>query len=280
MSKTSGQRLSHTRATLGKNTQDKNPQPLTGGQKALNVLGGIIIAATYAFAVLTTGGDANYSGYLESTASAQEAISLPLMLGYGTGVVLLLLANLSKLPLSLIALIPFAAAFNIIIGQIIGFSGIPLYLDSIATILVGVLAGPAAGVLTGIITNLAWGLTINPTTIPFAAGAAVIGLLAGLAGKYGLHKKLWALILAGFITGIIAGLLGAPVAAFVYGGGQGVGTGSVVAALQAAGQSLLGATTLQSLMSDPLDKTIAFALVWLAIKGMPARVRAQFSRSA
>lgn len=104
--------------------------------------------------------------------------------------------------------------------NLIGAALIILYLDSLATIALGFLYGPAVGAMTGIVTNIIWGLTINPTTIPFAAGPAALGLLAGLAGRYGLTKKLWAIIPAGFTTGIIAGLIGAPVAAFVYGGGQ------------------------------------------------------------
>lgn len=279
MHTTSGQRLSPVNATLGKRKKQGATEPMTKGQKVLSTLGAFAIVATYLSAVLTAGGGADYTGYLEDTAQAQAALSMPLMVGYTAGVVLLLVANLSRLPLSLIALIPFAAAFNIILGQIIGFSGVPLYLDSVATVLIGLLAGPAAGVLTGIITNLAWGLSINPTAIPFTAGAATIGLLAGLAGRYGLHKRLWALLVAGLLTGVIAGLLGAPIAAFVFGGGQGVGTGSIVATLQAAGQSLLGATTLQSLLSDPLDKTIAFLLAWVLLRGLPARVLQQFQRT-
>lgn len=269
---TSGQRNTHPGGFLGK-TSAHTTEPLTPIQKALNLLAALVIAGTYTWAVLTAGGSINYSGYLAGTTDAQAALSLPLTLGYTLGVVLLLAANLSRLSMSTLALIPFAAAFNIIVGQIIGFSGIPLYLDSVATVLIGVLAGPAAGAMTGAVTNLAWGLTINPTTIPFAAGAAAIGFLAGCARRTGLMRTLWTALLAGLATGLIAGFLGAPIAAFVFGGGQGVGTGTVVAALQAAGQSLLGATTLQSLLSDPLDKTVAFLLVWIIVRGLPVRVR-------
>lgn len=260
----SGQRLSHVSSdSLGK---QRSTRKTTAAQTTLNVLGALIIAGTYIYTILSAGGGAT-----------ESSISLPLMTGYLLGTILLLLGNISRIPLSVIALIPFAAASNIILGQLVGISGIPLYLDSIATILVGYLAGPAAGVLTGIITNLAWGLTINPTTIPFAAGAAVIGLLAGLAGRKQLLNRLWSSIVAGLITGLIAGFMGAPVAAFVFGGGQGVGTGSLVAVLQATGQSLLGATTLQSLMSDPLDKTVAFVIVWAIVKTIPQRVKRQLS---
>lgn len=260
---TSGQRLSPLNDSLG--NHQTNPGSTTV-QRVLNVLGALVILSTYLLTVLTAGGGATDS-----------KISLPLISGYLLGTVLLLLGNLARIPLSVIALIPFAAAFNIVLGQLVGFSGIPLYLDAIATILVGYLAGPAAGVLTGIMTNLAWGLTINPTTIPFATGAAVIGLLAGLAGGKGLLESWWTALLAGFGTGCVAGLISAPVAAFVFGGGQGMGTGSLVAILQATGQSLLGAVTLQSLASDPLDKAIAFLIVWAVARAIPRRVKNQLA---
>jgi energy-coupling factor transport system substrate-specific component len=77
-----------------------------------------------------------------------------------------------------LVLIPVAIAINIAVGQLIYTLKIPLYLDSIGTVLVGVLAGPWAGALTGLLSNLIWGLpALNVTYAPFAAVAAVIGLL-------------------------------------------------------------------------------------------------------
>ena len=48
-----------------------------------------------------------------------------------------------------LALIPVAIAINIAIGQIIVLLKLPIYLDSIGTVLVGMLVGPIAGLLTG-----------------------------------------------------------------------------------------------------------------------------------
>lgn len=239
--------------------------------RILNLAGAATIATTYIWAMLTAAGHLNYTDYNSGTASAASVISMPLTAGYLFGAILILAANINRIPLTALTLIPFAAALNITAGQITGSTGIPLYLDSIATVALGFLYGPAVGAMTGITTSLIWGLTINPTTIPFAAGSAAIGLLAGLVSRYGLTKKLWALLPTGFTTGILAGLLGAPVAAFVYGGGQGLGTGTLVATLQATGQTLLQATTLQSLISDPLDKTITFLIAWIIIRSIPQR---------
>ena len=85
-----------------------------------------------------------------------------------------------------IVLMPLAIAFNIILGQAVGAAlKIPIYLDSIGTILVGALAGPIPGALTGFLSNVLWTYVVPPPfhsdiAAPFAVVAAVIGVLAGL----------------------------------------------------------------------------------------------------
>jgi len=94
-----------------------------------------------------------------------------------------------------IVLMPIAIAINIVLGATVQQAlKLPIYLDSIGTILVGVVAGPVAGMLTGVLSNLIWGYLlpapIGTTTIgPFAITAGVIGLLAGLWGRLGLFRS-------------------------------------------------------------------------------------------
>ncbi len=90
-----------------------------------------------------------------------------------------------------IVLMPLAIAINIILGQTVAAAlKIPVYLDSIGTILVGVLAGPIPGALTGFLANILWTYVVPPpfqgsASAAFAIVAAVIGLLAGLFGRLG-----------------------------------------------------------------------------------------------
>jgi hypothetical protein len=90
-----------------------------------------------------------------------------------------------------LVLMPIAIAFNIILGQAVGAAlKIPIYLDSIGTILVGALCGPIPGALTGLLANLLWSYAVPPPfhsdiSGAFAIVAAVIGLLAGLFGRMG-----------------------------------------------------------------------------------------------
>jgi energy-coupling factor transport system substrate-specific component len=90
-----------------------------------------------------------------------------------------------------VVLMPIAIAINIILGATVANAlKIPIYLDSIGTILVGALAGPIPGALTGFLANILWTYVIPPPfqngpAAAFAVVAAVIGLIAGLVGRMG-----------------------------------------------------------------------------------------------
>ena len=79
-----------------------------------------------------------------------------------------------------LVLIPVAIALNAAIGQLVFALKVPLYVDSIGTVLVGVLVGSWAGALTGFLSNLVWTFT-GPflEAIDWAGVAAIIGALAG-----------------------------------------------------------------------------------------------------
>lgn len=240
---------------------------LSAVQKALAGVGALFIAATWLFVVVARPTDWSSVG-----ASSQALITLG---GYVTGAVLLLVATVPALPARLVSMIPVALVLNIVVGQIIGSVGIPLYLDSTGTVLVAALAGPWAGIATGVLSSLVWS-AFNPSVLPFAATSAAVGGLAGVAIKHGALKNIATVLLSGAVIGVVVGMLAAPVAAFVYGGTAGVGTGTVVSLLREMGHSLLQSVTLQSFISDPLDKALVMLLVWLVLKSLPKRTLAAF----
>jgi hypothetical protein len=123
----------------------------------------------------------------------------PLQLGYLAGLVVLamLLAYAARrsrdFSNSTLVLMPVAIAINIAVGSIVYFLKLPIYLDSIGTVLVGVLAGPWAGALTGLLSNVIWSLLpvpggATPLAAFFAPVAAVIGLMAGFWGSRGVFQ--------------------------------------------------------------------------------------------
>lgn len=260
-----------------------------------------------------------------------------------------------------IVLMPIAIAINIVLGQTVGQAlKVPIYLDSIGTILVGALAGPIPGLLTGLLANLIWTFVLagtpfgSPYAWPFAIVAAEIGLLAGIFGYLGFFRSrpntrtpqlvvgaivavavlaalaFWGvlpaytkgvtffgdlstvdpffvvtayliaaifviaivalllqlflrrdlgvayIVVGGAICGVISAILSAPISAFGFGGVTGSGTDVLVGAFQQAGSSLTESVLQQGLISDPIDKTITYIIVFVLLQSLSRRFVARF----
>lgn len=237
----------------------------------LAALGAALVAVLYAAVVLTQPADA-------ATGHTQVAGAV-LFVGYLLAALLLLAGTLPELSVGTVALIPVALALNILLGQFVGSTLVPLYLDSLGTILIGFLAGRRAGTATGVLSSLVWSL-FNPTLLPFASVAGVVGFCAGQVGRWNLVRKVWPTPILGALTGVLSGVVAAPVAAFVYGGTSGAATGAIVSAFRAYGDSILAATTKQALISDPGDKAVCFLVASLIVLALPRRVSRRVARGA
>lgn len=236
--------------------------------RILIAVGTIIIVATYLYLVVGQPTDIAESSFSQS--------GLIAIAGYVVGAILLAMGAIHRLPTATVAMVPVAIALNIVVGQLVSVIGLPVYLDSIGTVLVSALAGPAAGVVTGILTNVIWGLTLSPIALPYAVVQVIIGVMAGYAARLGMFRMFYLAPVAGAVTGFVCAVVSAPISAFVFGGATGGGTGAIVGAFQAMGNSLLASTTLQGLLSDPLDKAIVFTIVVLILAALPSRFRQRF----
>ncbi|MFD4668822.1 hypothetical protein ACFWNN_03755 [Lentzea sp. NPDC058450] len=198
--------------------------------------------------------------------------------GYLLGSVLIISGAMSKLTTSTVTLFPMAITINIVIGQLVRISGLPVHLDSIGTVLVAVLAGPAAGAAAGALSSVTVGMTINPGSLPYAVTAATIGLLAGTFARLGLFRRVPTVVLAGVLIGVVAGVVSAPITAFVFGNAGGsLGQSAFIATLQVYGNSMLEAASIQGLVADPLDKVVSCLVAYSVLVSLPPRLRQRFS---
>lgn len=102
-----------------------------------------------------------------------------------------------------LALIPLAIAINIAGGQLIKVLKLPIYLDSIGTVLTGALLGPWVGAITGLLSNTIWTLIgLDTYALTFAPVAGAIGLLAGFAGRAGFFQRVSPRWLSAIIGGV------------------------------------------------------------------------------
>lgn len=177
-----------------------------------------------------------------------------------------------------LALIAFAIVLNMAIGQMVSLLKLPIFLDSIGTILVGILAGPLAGGLTGLLTNLIWGLISSPVAAAFAPVAMMIGVVAGLCAKYGLFKTWWQVIIAGVIITIFNAIVAVPIRLYMFGGITGSGADFMTAYMLALGKDLFGSVVVTVFTSNLLDKVVTALLAWGIVKALPERTVSRLSR--
>jgi len=189
----------------------------------------------------------------------------------------------ARRPLSTLALalIPRAVALNLALGAVVGALKLPVYLDSVGTILVAVLAGPWAGIVTGIVSNSVLGLLVSPALFAFIPVAIVIGWLAGVAGKLGAFRSLAGSIAAGLVIGAAAALASAVIVIALMGGLTASGTGLLTIAIRATfGVSVDSAAKIAAVVTDALDKPLSCVLVYLVLERLPRRLGVRFRRVA
>jgi energy-coupling factor transport system substrate-specific component len=174
-------------------------------------------------------------------------------------------------------LIPVAIAINIAIGQIVVLLKLPVFLDSIGTVLVGIICGPWAGALTGALSNTIWGL-FNPDSLPWWPVALFIGLVAGLCANAGLFKNWWKVILSGFLIALTAAITSTPIAVYLYGGITASGSSFITAYLMQTGQGVVSAVLSTSFLVEPVDKITTAMLAFAIVQGLSKRLIARFPR--
>lgn len=178
-----------------------------------------------------------------------------------------------------LVLIPVAIAINVIIGQIVSLLKLPVYLDSIGTILVAAICGPWAGALTGTLSNLIWGLLIDPNALPWFPVALFIGFVAGWCARFGLFKSWWKVIITGILVAFTAAIVSAPINIGLYGGITASGSSFITAFLLQTGKSLLTSVLSTNFIVEPIDKIATALLAYAIIKGLSVRYISRFPRA-
>lgn len=177
-------------------------------------------------------------------------------------------------------LIPVAIAINVVVGQIVVLLRLPVYLDSIGTMLVAVLAGPWAGALTGTLSNVIWGLAIDPNAFPWFPVALFIGFISGWCAVGGLFKNWWKVAVTGFLVAITAAVVSTPIAVYLYGGITASGSSFITAYLLETGRGVFEAVFSTNFLVEPVDKIATAMLAFAIIKGLSKRYISRFPRSS
>ena len=91
------------------------------------------------------------------------------------------------------AIIALAIVLNVIGGQIALMLHLPVYLDSMGTILIAILYGPVYGILPPLLYGLVMGFTVDIYSLYFMPVGLILGLMTGLVARV-FSLKNWRII--------------------------------------------------------------------------------------
>jgi energy-coupling factor transport system substrate-specific component len=156
---------------------------------------------------------------------------------------------------------------------------LPIYLDSVGTILASVLIGPVAGASAGVVALVILSVTAVPSAIAYCGTAVAIAVCSSFFARFKFLANMGASVLGGILLGIISGLISAPVTAFVYRGASLVGADIFTVFFKAAGRPLLESVILGGVPTDCVDKVLTSLLCYFLLKALPARIAGHFTGS-
>lgn len=171
--------------------------------------------------------------------------------------------------------IPLGVAINVIGNLLAVALNLPIYLDSIGTIVVSAIMGPWVGVSLGILSNVVMSLMNGNILMSlYAVCSIATGLIVGFMVRYGKFTKIYHLIIATVSIAVVNAFLGAAVSAFVFGGiSGGGGYNLLVGMMMAAVNDVFSAQFLISLPANLLDKGLAIVIGWVILKRLPESMK-------
>jgi energy-coupling factor transport system substrate-specific component len=175
-----------------------------------------------------------------------------------------------------LAFIPLAIAINVGIGAIVKALNLPLYVDSVGTILTTILLGWGYGAIVGTLGFVITSIFINPFAIYFIGTQVAIALFIHWMGKIGWLRNLFRVIITGIGLGIISAIISAPVIIFVFQGATGNGAALVTSIFVKMGNQIVNSIFLSGFSIEPLDKTIQVLLAFFILKGIPKSLLEHF----
>lgn len=169
-----------------------------------------------------------------------------------------------------LVLIPAAVGINYIGKLFAGVLKLPLWLDSIGTMLASMLAGPVIGALSGAINNIIYGLTMDPISFVYAITSIAIGITIGILAYKGLIKNILSAVLCGIIAAAVAAVVSTPINIAFWGGQTGnIWGDGLFAILVAKKFPLWIASFLDELVVDIPDKVATLIVSYIIFKGLP-----------
>ncbi len=183
---------------------------------------------------------------------------------------------MKKLNLSGLCFLALAAVLNLVGANLALALRLPVYLDSIGTMLGAALLGPVYGMLPGAVSAILNGCTTDIYAFYYLPVQLVTGLLTGLAFRLfrpGSPKDTWRILPASLLISLPGTVVSSAITALVFGGITSSGSTVLVQLLHGAGLSLTASVCVVQGATDFLDRLISLILAVLLLSALPQSLR-------
>lgn len=183
-----------------------------------------------------------------------------------------------KLSTVSLVMIPVAVGINYVGKLFASALKLPLWLDSIGTVLASMLGGPILGALSGAINNIIFGLTADPMSFVYAGTSIAIGLVAGILAYKEWMNNFGKALVSGLIVSIVAAVVSTPLNIKFWGGQTGNAWGDAVfGAMMAKQSSLWLASFVDEVLVDVPDKIVTVLISFAIFKSLPKQLTSLFA---
>jgi len=171
-----------------------------------------------------------------------------------------------------LVLVPIGIALNVVGGMLNTTLKLPLFLDTIGTMLVAVTCGPWLGALAGGLSNVIVSIS-SPADMAFALVNILVGLVVGYVAIWRGYRDWISPLIAGLLTAVVASIVGPWIAVYVYGGLTGGVLDIAVAGLMKGGADVFSAAFISRVLPNLADKLLSAYLVFFVILALPKSFR-------
>ncbi len=165
--------------------------------------------------------------------------------------------------------IALAIVLNVIGGQIALLFHLPIYLDSMGTIMIAMLYGPVYGMLPPLLYGLVMGFTLDIYSLYFMPVGLMLGLMTGLVSKY-FSLKQWRMIPGAMLITIPGTIVSSIITAVLFGGITSSGSTIIVQVLNKAGLGLTASVFIVQILTDYLDRLLSLVVVSYLLRVIPS----------
>lgn len=185
------------------------------------------------------------------------------------------LRNKQRVSVYRICLVAMAVVMNAAGAQLALTLKLPVYLDSIGTVMAGAMLGPVYGMLPSLISGVILGMTIDIYSLYFAPVGMIVGFMAGIAWKIHLADKgrMW---LAGAVVAFPGTLVSSVICAVVFGGITSSGSMVFVQLLARTPLGMTASIVLVQAVTDYVDRLMSIFFVAVLIKSLPYDLRCKW----